>query len=179
MMGSPFRGKRASGEGELNLTPVMDLFTTMIPFLLMSAAFFQISIINASVPTISDGPLEPGQSEKVMNILLRVDNQGYHIMGNGENVTMAELNSVRATIPKIRRRFDIQTLTAVLGGIKWRFPRGKTVVMVPDPGIPYETIISTMDAARWGLTETSGTNAGSRKLLYPSVVLSSVEKETS
>ncbi|MFH1263873.1 MAG: biopolymer transporter ExbD [Pseudomonadota bacterium] len=170
---------RASPDAEVNLTPVMNLFVAMIPFLLMCTAFYQISIINASVPTISDeAPVGPDQSEKVMNVILQMDDQGYHIMGNGDNVTAAEVASVRNNIPKRGGSFDTKGLTQALTMVKNRFPRGKTVILVPDNEIPYEEIVTTMDATRWlPDTQVLPTGAAERKTLYPEVVLSSLVKE--
>lgn len=173
-------GERRSPEAVIDLTAVMNLFVAMIPFLLMCTAFYQISIINASVPTISDEAVGPGQSDKVMNVILQMDDQGYSIMGNGDNVTAAEVASVRTKIPKTNGQFDTKRLNLTLTLIKQRFPRGKTAILIPDPEIPYELVVATMDASRW-LAGASPEPTGDvdRKTLYPEVVLSSLVQESS
>ena len=45
-----YRRKRAE-PADINLTPVMNLFVVLIPFLLLSAAFFHVSVIPTSLPT--------------------------------------------------------------------------------------------------------------------------------
>ena len=39
---------------EINIVPIMNMFMVLIPFLLMSASFFQIKAINTSVPILSN-----------------------------------------------------------------------------------------------------------------------------
>lgn len=164
-----FQVREAVTEEEVNLTPMMNLFVVLIPFLLMNAAFIKLSIINASVPTIADAPLKPGQSEKVLNVSLRVESDGFHISGSGDNLTAQELDSVRTSIRKRSGEFDYDRLNITLQSIKERFPRGKTVMMFPDKSINYQTLVNVMDTARWSKSkETSD-----RKLLYNEVVLTS------
>ena len=174
MFGDSFRKKKDEADEELNLTPIMNLFVVMIPFLLFSATFYQVSIINASVPTIAEGALEAGQSEKVMNVILQMGSNGYELMGNGEQVTLQELESVRKAIPKRQNTFDVQALNGVLAQVKWRFPKGKTLILVPEKNISYEHIVATMDAARWSRTKTENGITTDRSILYSNVVLSSV-----
>ena len=40
------------GPVDLNMVPIMNLFLAMIPFLLMCAAFFQVSVINSRLPLL-------------------------------------------------------------------------------------------------------------------------------
>jgi biopolymer transport protein ExbD len=169
--------ERTDGYAEVMLTSCIDLFMSIISFLLMCAAFFQIRVINAAVPTISDAPIEAGQSEKELNVILTVDKNGFTIAGNGDGLTAAEVASVRTEIPKAAGKLDMERLTSALTGIKWRFPRGKSVIMVPDNGISYEEVVLSMDAARWGKAKDPMRPKESRPLLYPNVVLSSLVEE--
>ena len=178
MFAKPFsRNDRDNGYAELMLTSCIDLFMSIIAFLLMCAAFFNIRVINATVPTISDAPLEAGQSEKELNIVLQMDGRGFSISGNGDNLTLQEVASVRTEIPKVAGKFDLARLTDVLTNIKWKFPRGKTLLMVPEENIPYDDIVVTMDAARWGKARDTATAQPVLAALYPNVVLSSLVGE--
>jgi biopolymer transport protein ExbD len=180
MFRKAFARDRSDGYAEVMLTSCIDLFMAIISFLLMCAAFFQIRVINASVPTISDAPLEAGQSEKELNVVLQMDEAGFNISGNGDSLSAAEVASVRTTIPKTAGQFDRERLTNILRGIKWKFPRGKTLLMVPDKTIPYNEIVLTLDSARWGKPKDPATvpqGGPVRDLLYSNVVLSSLVEE--
>ena len=39
---------------ELDLVPIMNLVTILIPFLIMAAEFIQLAVIDSSAPPISD-----------------------------------------------------------------------------------------------------------------------------
>ena len=69
---------------------------------------------------------------------------------------------------------DFEGLTAHLLSIKQNYPKSDTMILTPDPGIPYEVMVQTMDAAR----ETNVTISGTNRLLalFPTVVVSTVIK---
>jgi biopolymer transport protein ExbD len=174
MFKKAFSRERPTGEAEINLTPCIDLLVSLISFLLMCAAFFHVRVINASVPTISDEPIQAGQSEKELNVVLQMDERGFSISGSGDNLTNEEVASVRTSIPKLGDKFNFAQLTKVLTAVKWKFPKGKSLVMVPDKTLSYEDIVLAMDAARWGDDKNGTTSSKDRQLLYPNVVLSSL-----
>ena len=170
-----FQSRASDNDDEINLTPMMNLFVVLIPFLLTSTAFVKLSIINAAVPTIaSPSDMDPSQSKKELNISIRIENNGFFLSGSGDNLTNQELASVRRTIrAKSRGVMDYANLTATLTSIKRRFPKGKTAMIFPDESISYETIVGTMDAARWAVSKTGSKD---RKYLYPNVVVTSLAK---
>ncbi len=51
---------RRSAEAEINITPVMNIFVILIPFLLLTATFVKIAIIDLSLPTLE---MSSGQTE--------------------------------------------------------------------------------------------------------------------
>ena len=58
--------------------------------------------------------------------------------------------------------------------IKRTYPRSDTMILTPESGITYESMVGTMDAARETEVTLSGT---SRRLsLFPTVVVSTVIK---
>lgn len=87
---------------ELNMVPIMNLFLAMIPFLLMCAAFFQVSVINASVPALSEGGDEGDEPKKEMqkvSLNLQIGDNGFTISASGDQ-SPDELKNIGGTIPK-------------------------------------------------------------------------------
>ena len=77
-------------------------------------------------------------------------------------------------IPLHGRTHDFAALTAHLKGIKQRFPKSDTVILTPEPGLKYELLVRTMDAARE--YESKEGVAMHPVALFPTVVISTLVK---
>lgn len=74
-------------EMELNLTPIMNLIMLLIPCLLISTVFIEITVVNVSAPSIgsgdpSAGPQEPPEKPP-LNLTVTVTSKGYTVAGSG------------------------------------------------------------------------------------------------
>jgi hypothetical protein len=69
---------------------------------------------------------------------------------------------------------DFPALTGHLKGIKQKFPKSDTVILTPEPGLKYEVLVRTMDAAR-EYEEKEGV-AMKNVALFPTVVVSTLVK---
>jgi len=168
-------GNRASTDPvDLNMVPIMNLFLAIIPFLLMCAAFFQVSVINASVPALSEGtdaPNEepPKQLDKV-TVNLQIDASGFILSMTGDPPE-EELKALGGTIPKKAGEFDYERLSERLKGIKDRYKKSDTVILLPAKEILYETLVKTMDASRERIVDK---RLDAREYLFTNAVVSSV-----
>jgi biopolymer transport protein ExbD len=135
-----FRSRVAA---ELELMPMLNVFITIIPLLLLSAAFVPVTVIQASLPAgapaaqASDGPLE-------LTVAIRDD--AFIVEGNGL--------PARA-IPRPASAADsagVQTARAELGAalqeIAAARPDHREVRIVAEATTRYEVIIDVMDVAR-------------------------------
>lgn len=159
---------------ELNLVPIMNLFTALIPFLLLSAAFIQVKVINASVPVIDDGSdvADPAADERPVVVNVQITPAGYEVSAAGDLLSEKELAAYKRAFRKNRGGYDKAGLAKHLSAIKSRHPKSDTVIIVPDKKIRYEEIISVMDTAR----ERSGSRQadGKKNYLFPKVVVATL-----
>ena len=65
-MASLGQRRRTSGDisVEIDMVPIMNMFLVLIPFLLMSANFLPLNVINTSVPVKSSSPVDDTISKK-------------------------------------------------------------------------------------------------------------------
>ena len=131
------RPSRGSGPEELDLVPIMNLVTILIPFLLFSASFVTLGAIDSTLPAIHDEGKPPAEEALELSILITDD--GYELaakqdLGLGDDARI--------------QRWDTGALTERLASIKDRWPDEQDVILVPESGIAYEVLIATMDAAR-------------------------------
>jgi len=157
------------GSHDLNLVPMMNLVLLLIPTILITASFVEITVINVAAPQIGGGaPTEQEKPEKPpLNLTIVLTDQGFTIAGSGGVLGQAEADPNAAkgpTIPKTGDgKYDWEGLTRKLVEIKDAFPEETKVIINAEPDIKYEFLVGTMDAAR----ETKD-----RRELFPDVVLS-------
>ncbi len=158
--------RRPAPASELDLVPIMNLVTILIPFLLFSAQFVSLATIDSSLPAISEAQtLPPHTDPPPLNLRIAIDASGYTVSADQALPTDA-LSIATTGAAMAPGSFDADRLTEVLSEIKEAWPDEDLVMLSPTTEIPYEILIHTMDAA-------SGRTIGSE--LFPSVVLTGGE----
>lgn len=123
---------------DLDMTPVMNLFMVLIPFLMSMAVFTQLAIIEFSLPPAqTEG--EAAESTKELDISIVVTDNGFRIVGTGKKLDL---------IPKVRGKYQVEKLRTLLKAIKFQYPSQKSVVLVFDGNTLYDDIIKFMDVCR-------------------------------
>lgn len=123
---------------DLDMTPVMNLFMVLIPFLMSMAVFTHLAIIEFSLPP---SQVEESKSEKSkeLDISIVVTKSGFRIVGTGKKLDL---------VPRIRGKFQLEKLRALLKAVKFQYPSQKSVVLVIEADILYDDIIQFMDICR-------------------------------
>jgi hypothetical protein len=175
------KGKRNGEAEELDLVPIMNLVTILIPFLLMASSFVTLAAIDSTLPAIGP-PSEPTDEkpEETLNLSIAITNEGFTIIGTDAVLKGDGPDGKKGpTLPCKRAgcdtpdSYDTKQLTEMLSEIKDRWEDEDTVILVPESQIAYETLILTMDAAREDPSKTENDENGNsrKKLLFPSVVI--------
>jgi biopolymer transport protein ExbD len=137
------RVKKSLGEGhgepiDLDMTPVMNLFMVLIPFLMSMAVFTQLAIIEFSLPPAQTNGGETEQS-KELDISIVVSHLGFRIVGSGKKMDL---------IPKVADKFQFEKLRALLKAIKFQYPSQTSVILIFDANTLYDDIIKFMDICK-------------------------------
>ncbi|HWR68062.1 MAG TPA: biopolymer transporter ExbD [Desulfomonilia bacterium] len=164
MIGLKASRKRMEEDPDLDLVPIMNMFLVMIPFLLISASFFHLKAINTSVPVLSnDGGADYAENQVKVTLILQLEEKGFHVSAMSDNADEDTLNRLESFIPlDAQASYPMERLSLFLQDVKTRFPKSDTVIIIPEETILYETIIKTMDVARYS-NDTQ---------LFPNVVIS-------
>lgn len=124
---------------ELNLVPVIDLMSVLITFLLITAVWTQVSMIQIGSSLYgkkmeNQAPAEPPPHAEV---ILRVDvkDAGY-VLTVGKQVI---------SLPMIANQFDDAGLIAQLQRVKQLYPDKVDAVVSVSDTVPYESLIKAMD----------------------------------
>ena len=124
---------------ELNLVPFIDLMSVLITFLLISAVWTQVSMIQlgasfASPRSDETTPLKPPALEDLV-LKLEIRDKGY-VLFVGKDVK---------TIPKIGADYDKEALIADLTKIKQMYPDKGGIKMAIEDAIVYDHVVAAMD----------------------------------
>jgi len=141
----------------LNLTPMMDVFTVLVVFLLITAVFTSVTILELNVPTNAGASVssKPGFAIEVI-----VRKAGLEI-ANG--------SLVEATIPKKDDKYDIKQLTELLLRLKAKYPEKEDATVLMEPKIEYDYLIQVMDAVRGAEVRAEGSKEVEKIALFPKI----------
>jgi biopolymer transport protein TolR len=124
---------------ELNLVPVIDLMSVLITFLLISAVWTQVSMIQLGASFAS--PRDPEQKDykppPLEDLVLRLD-----IRANGYILYIGK--EVR-TLPMLNGTYDKESLLADLSKVKQMYPDKAGIKMAISDEIQYEHVVAAMD----------------------------------
>lgn len=130
--------KRVEAAVELNITAFMNLMVILVPFLLITAVFSRITVLELNLPALD---AKNNQQEKIklqLELVLRK---------NSFDIQDANLGIIKRF-----ERSDEETkwmkFTDILVEIKTRFPDEKNITLLLEPGINYKTLIKVMDHVR-------------------------------
>ena len=168
------KGKRGGQAEELDLVPIMNLVTILIPFLLMASSFVSLAAIDSTLPAIGQPPeATQDDDEPPLNLSVAITDQGYTVMG-GDDALKGEGEEKGAIIPCKKANcpspdaYDTKELTQLLVEIKDRWGEEENVILVPESQVPYEVLVITMDATR---NDPETTSDGRPRELFPFVVI--------
>lgn len=124
---------------ELNLVPFIDLMSVLITFLLITAVWTQVSMIQigsslyGKKSDTQPAPTPPPNADVVLKI--DVKEMGY-VLTVGRQVI---------SLPMVNQQFDESGLVAQLQRVKQLYPEKVDAIVTVADVIPYEQLIKAMD----------------------------------
>ncbi|MBN2529308.1 MAG: biopolymer transporter ExbD [Deltaproteobacteria bacterium] len=164
------RFQAAREVADVNLIPVMNLFVTLIPFLLLAAAFYHVSVIPTSLPSQTDGVSDTASDDVSVTVNLLVEKEKIRLTASSATLDEETLSELTLEIFKKKDGFDYDLLTSALVEIKRRYSKSDTVIVLPADDIPYKDIVQILDTSRERRTKVK--NKEKSEPLFPVVVLS-------
>ncbi len=130
-----FGHRHISEAEELNITAFMNLMVILVPFLLITAVFSRMTVLELSLP---DSNAANSQEPIKLSLELVVRNAHLDIQDARLGlIKRVEINQDKASWKLFRD---------VLVEIKSRFPEERSITLLLEPSIDYKTLIRTMDA---------------------------------
>lgn len=120
---------------ELMLVPMIDIFTVLVTFLLMTAVFSRITILELDLPSSAS----QGASKPSFRLEVIVRAEGLELTNGTQRI---------ATIPNVNGEYDLKTLSNLAFSLKRDYPDANDASVLLEPEIEYDHLIQVMDAIR-------------------------------
>jgi biopolymer transport protein ExbD len=129
--------RRKKEVAELNITTFMNLMVILVPFLLITAVFSRLAIVELDLP-LAESNSSAEQPEFSLEVIVRQDS----IEVGDRNRGSLEL------LPKIEGEYDYSGLTDYLKRVKVTFPDKLDVALLLEPDVEYDVLVQVIDATR-------------------------------
>lgn len=121
---------------EIDVTTFLNLMVVLIPFLLITAVFSRLTIVELNLPSSAGGPSNTEDSFRVEVI---VREAGIEISNGTATI---------ASIPKKDDDYDLEKLSDFMLELKLEYPRHDAASVLMETQIPYDYLIQVMDIVR-------------------------------
>lgn len=128
---------------ELNLAPFLDIIIAVIPLLLLSIAFVQVKMIDASVPQVVAEAMQRANEKSETTVALKVSKKNgfvFEVSKGGKVNPMTVANKGAA--------WDLDGLLAAAFTIKQQNPEVFRLDMSPESDVNLDELVSVMDKLR-------------------------------
>jgi biopolymer transport protein ExbD len=128
--------RRTSATYEIDVTTFLNLMVVLVPFLLITAVFSRLTIVELNLPSASGGPTN------------KADNFRVEVIVREEGMEISNGSAIIATIPKKDEEYDLQTLSELMVALKQEYPDHEEASVLMEAQIPYDYLIQVMDIVR-------------------------------
>lgn len=129
---------KKSTQVELDITAFMNLMVVLVPFLLMSAVFTSINILDLKLP--GAGASKPGEKKPEFELQVTVRK-------NALDLSDTQGGMIKH-IPITKSGYNFILLNQTLRLIKFKFPEKVNISILSEPYTSYETLVQVMDSVR-------------------------------
>jgi biopolymer transport protein ExbD len=139
--------RRKHPAAELNITAFMNLMVVLVPFLLMTAVFSHITILDLNLPPANAKDIkQPKQPPYELRVTIR------------KNMLVLSDNRLGLIkrIPSKGKEHNFAKLKATLKQVKARIPQHTNITILAERQTRYDDLINAMDSSRSYRAEVDG-----------------------
>ncbi len=123
---------------ELNITAFMNLMVILVPFLLITAVFSRLAILQLNLPGSSTEAVDPQDQTFQLEVTVR-----------SNKIEVGDRNQgALGVYPNSAGGYDFEALSAKLVEIKKGYPTKTDVAVLLEQDIPYDVLVQVMDRVR-------------------------------
>ena len=141
------------------MTTFLNLMVVLVPFLLITAVFSRITIVELSLPSATGGPT-PTEVGFRLEVIVREDGMQ---VSNG--------SAVIASIPRVEGEYDLDELSDLVVSLKGAHPDADAASVLLEPEIAYDHLIRVMDVVRGAEIPGEGEEEPVRVALFTDIAI--------
>ena len=131
-----YRRRSTSEQAELDMTTFLNLMVVLVPFLLITAVFSRITVVELDLPSSAGGA---ASSEPRLRIEVIVRDAGLELRRN---------DGLIADLPKVDGSYDLAGLGEHVIALKRQHPDHDGASVLLEPFVEYDHLIQVMDVVR-------------------------------
>jgi len=131
----------------LDITAFMNLIVVLVPFLLTTAVFSRLAVLELTLPAGSSG-FENLKGDLQLEVVIRRD-----ALEVGDR-----MGGLLRRVENTSAGYDFQTLSSLMQQLKVRYPDKLAATILAEPDTSYDTLVHTMDAVRVVRSSQAGRN---------------------
>jgi biopolymer transport protein ExbD len=120
---------------DVDMTSFLNLMVALIPFLLVTAVFSRITIVELDLPSSAS----KAASTPAFRLEVIVREEGFELTNGSARI---------AAIPKLKGEYDLDTLARLALSLKRDHPDADDASVLLEPEVAYDHLIQVMDAIR-------------------------------
>jgi len=138
----------------LEITAFINLIVVLVPFLLSTAVFTRLAVIDLSLPAQSSDAIAKLDADKPLKleIVIRPGSLEVQDRHGGSLIPIGD------RIPNVTTGPDTKALAVLIQAIKQKFPQHDDATVLAEPNTSYDTLVKVMDVVRGG-HQAQGTKA--------------------
>jgi biopolymer transport protein ExbD len=133
-------GGSNSQDFDLNLAPIIDCFTVLITFMLVSASFLSIGVFDAGAGAAG----QSAASETPPPVVVQVELQE----GNKIEMKLSGKSSQTFHFASQNGSWDFEGLKRELAGVRQKWPQTDSIILSAGTDVEYKNVILTMEQIR-------------------------------
>ena len=143
----------------LNISAFMNLMVILVPFLLITAVFSRLTILELNLPASSSEPVEPEDQTFQLEVIVRQD-----------KIEVGDRNQgLLGIYPNSAEGYDYVALAEKLVQLKERYPTKTDASILLEQDIAYDTLVQVMDTVRVSQEVDEAEGRIDRKDLFPDI----------
>jgi biopolymer transport protein ExbD len=137
-----FAKRRDQDEADLDITPFMNLMIVLVPVLLMSMVFSQITVLELNLPDLTGAVVQSAEKNRQLEVVLRKDSVEVYFPSG------VLIKEITAKDTEDGKKLDYGTLSLVLQEVKKQVKDKTDVLVLSEPAVSYQALVSAMDTVR-------------------------------
>ncbi len=159
------RSRRNEVDTELNITAFLNLMVVLIPFLLMSAAFTQLSVLELNLPTAAPPNQDNKKKEPKPSFEVTVT-KNFLLVSNRQNTKELPAGILTVVRNNEEGEQNFVELNDFLIRLKEKYQDIEDITILLEEETPYNQLIQSMDSVR---VETD--DEGDEYELFPNIAI--------